>query len=132
MKLLIKIFAGLITLAIIGGASYYAMNIQQWDFENVCIKGNKNYTNLCENVGMEAWSVPSVLEVNEKNYGTILGVAWRKHGSIISSRNQKEKRYSEKTAHYYIIGTPKESGGQFLRLTSETDVRPAGSDKKKK
>lgn len=121
-----KIFAAIIVFGIIGVVTYYTLNMDQVQFESVCDKDNKRYTKYCENVGKFAWNQKSVLEINEKNYGPIIGVAWRKKGSIISSRIHKKKRVSEKNAYYYIIGNPKDPETQFLRVVDETSPREDG------
>ena len=119
-----KIFlAVLIVGGLLGGGVYIVGTADQMQFESVCQKGNKRYTKLCVNVGKYAWTQKSVLNINEKNYGKIIGVAWRKKDSIISSRNQTKKRRSEKNAYYYIIGDSKKSGSQFLMMAEQIDPR---------
>lgn len=122
------LISGIVVLGIAGGMGYFVMKADVMDFESVCDKRSKRYTKkFCKNVDKQAYSKKSVVNLNEKNYGYIRGVAWRKKGSIISSRNQKTKRYSEGNAFYYIVGPKKGTSSkrnqQFLRLTSETDAR---------
>ena len=123
---LMKFLKIIITLAIIGPAGYYLYmyisNRDTLDFETVCEKGHKKYTKLCRNVGKDAWSKPSVANLNEKNFGKILGVAWRRKNSIISAKGQRSRR-SESNSYYYIIGTLGKDGAQFLRVESEIDPR---------
>jgi len=123
----LKIIISLVVLGgVIGGIGYLAINMDQKAFESVCDKNNKRYTETyCQFVGYDAWSKQSVLNLNDTNYGQILGVAWRRKGSIISSRNQSQKRYSEGNSYYYIIGNPKDASSQFLRIVTETDPRPS-------
>lgn len=118
-----KIVMALIFIPIVGGLIYFASNMERLEFESVCERNHSRYTKHCEDVGKNAYSQKSVVTLNEKNYGKILGVAWRKKDSVISPRNQKKKRRSEKNAYYYIIGDPKIPSSQFLRAVSETDAR---------
>jgi hypothetical protein len=110
-------------LPLAGVVIYYIMNADTLDFESVCEKGNSRYTSLCENVGKHAVSQLSIINLNDKDYGVIVGVSWRKKGNTISSSNQKTKRVSEKNAYYYIIEPNKDKKAQFLRAVSETDAR---------
>jgi broad specificity polyphosphatase/5'/3'-nucleotidase SurE len=120
----VKIFIAMIMLiSVVAGAAYFVLNSDQMQFESVCKKGNKRNTKLCNDVGKNAWTKKSVLQINENNYGKIIGVAWRKKDSIISSRNQKTKRKSEGNSYYYIVGDKKDADSQFLMLTSEIDPR---------
>ena len=119
-----KIIIALVILPVIGVIGYYAANVERMDFESICKKGHKRYTKLCKNVGKNAYSKQSLVNINNINYGIILGVAWRKKGSIISSSFQKKKRRSESNSYYYIIAPKNEKNeGQFLRLASEVDPR---------
>jgi hypothetical protein len=118
-----KIISLLILLPLLAGIGYFVMTAQTMDFESVCDKENKKYTDLCDNIGKRAVSQQSVININDKDYGKILGVAWRTKGSTISSAGQKNKRYSEKNAYYYIIGSDKKGEPQFLRAVGETDTR---------
>ncbi len=122
MKYIKQIIAAMIFLPLVGWLGYMASQIQTLDFESICDKRSKRYTKLCKNVGKRALSQASVLQINNKDYGVIMGVAWRKKGSIISSRNQKKKRYSEKNSYYYIIGDDK-GNGQFIRIITEIDPK---------
>ncbi|PIR37502.1 MAG: hypothetical protein COV35_10465 [Alphaproteobacteria bacterium CG11_big_fil_rev_8_21_14_0_20_39_49] len=128
-----KIFLAVIfTVGLLGGGAYVVSNADQMQFESVCKKDNKRYTSkYCSNVGKYAWTQQSVLNINEKNYGKIIGVAWRKKDSVISSRNQKEKRRSEKNAYYYIVGYNKDAGSQFLMLAEQIDARDSKTETKK-
>ena len=129
----VKIFiAVLIIGGLLGGGFYMLGNADQMQFKSVCDKGHKRYTKLCKNVGKYAWTQQSVLNINEKNYGKIIGVAWRKKDSVISSRNQKEKRRSEKNAYYYIVGNIKDSQSQFLMMAEQIDPRDSGTKSKKR
>jgi hypothetical protein len=120
-----KIIAIMFIIPLIGAIGYFLMNARTMDFESICDdKTNKKYNeNLCANVGKRAVSQQSVINVNDKDYGVIIGVAWRTKGSIINSSNQKQKRVSEKNAYYYIISSGDKGEGQFLRAVSETDTR---------
>lgn len=113
------VIAALIVIPLVGGMGYYVMNSKPLPFESVCKKGHDQYTDLCDNVGKRAWSLPNMISINDKDYGPILGVAWRKKGSIISSRG-RDRRYSERNAYYYIIGSDK-SDYTYLRLASEIE-----------
>lgn len=117
------IIAAIVIIPLLGVLGYFMLNMDQQTFQSVCQKDNKRYTDLCTNVGKFAYSKQSVININEKNYGKILGVAWRKKGSIISSPNQTAKRYSENNAYYYIVGDSKNAASQFLRAVNETDPR---------
>lgn len=119
-----KLIFGLLAIPLIGVAAYFVMNASPMDFESVCLdKKNKKYNEeLCSNVGKRAVSQQSIINVTDKDYGQIIGVAWRKKGSQISSQNQKQKRVSENNAYYYIISDDKRKN-QFLRAVSETDTR---------
>lgn len=119
---MIKIIIAIIVIVpLAGGVVYYAMNKKTMDFESVCDPQNKKYTKRCENIGKRAYSIQTVAKINEKDFGPIIGVAWRRKGSIISSRGM-ERRYSEKNSYYYIIGSDK-NNYQFLRMVDETDAR---------
>ena len=117
-----KILLALILIPAIGGIGYYIATVEYLDFESVCGRDHKRYTKLCKNVEKRAYSKKSVINITSKDYGLILGVAWRKKGSIISSKIQKKKRYSEGNAYYYILGSDKKGANQFLRLATETDA----------
>jgi hypothetical protein len=123
MQMIKKIVAAVVLLTLLGTIGYFVINATTMDFESVCNKTNKKYTDLCENVGKRAVSQQSIINVNDKDYGEIVGVAWRKKGSVISSPNQKQKRVSEKNAYYYIIASQKKGDSQILRAVSETDTR---------
>jgi hypothetical protein len=127
MKMLIKILkttlAIVVMISLLGGIGYFVMHATTMDFESVCDKTNNKYTDLCDNVGKRAISQYSIINITDKDYGKIIGVAWRTKGSVISSPNQKKKRISEKNAYYYIIGSDKKGEPQFLRAVSETDTR---------
>lgn len=105
------------------GIAYYTLTADRLQFESICDRNHDRYTKLCKNVGKNAHSKASVVNLNDKNYGKIIGVAWRRKGSIISSKRQKKKRRSEKNAYYYIIGDIKDRNSQFLRAATETDPR---------
>jgi len=121
----VKIFIAVIVLiGAAGGAGYVVLTADQMQFKSVCEANHKRYTKkYCKNIGKEGWTQKSVIQVNEKKYGTIIGVAWRKKGSVISSRSQKNKRKSEKNAYYYIIGDIKDSKSQFLMMADQIDAR---------
>lgn len=124
MKYIKILIAIIIIVGTLVGGGYLLLNADQMQFKTVCEEDHKRYTKkLCKNVGKEAWTQSSVLEINEKKYGTIIGVAWRKKGSIISSRNQKKKRRSEKNTYYYIIGDIKDYQSQFLMVVDQVDPR---------
>ncbi len=108
-------------LSIVAGAAYYAlfMYLPPLPYESVCERGHKKYTNLCDNVGRRAYGVSTLSGVNDDvDYGPIYGVAWRAIGSTISVRGQ-ERRYSEKNAYYYIIGSDN-SDYVYLRIADQT------------
>ena len=127
-----KIFLAVVTVVgLLGGGAYIVSTADQMQFESVCQKGHKKYTKRCLNVGKYAWTQQSVLNINEKNYGKIIGVAWRKKDSIISSRNQSKKRRSEKNAYYYIIGDIKDSKTQFLMMADQIEPRDSRVKAKK-
>ena len=118
-----KILIAILLIPAVGGIYYYSSTIDQYQFESICGRDHDRYTRLCDNVGKFAHSKASLANLNDKNYGKIIGVAWRKKGSIISSRRQTKKRRSEKNAYYYIIGNPKDASSQFLRAATETDPK---------
>jgi len=121
----------LLVVGLAGGAAYVFLNADQMQFESVCNKKHKRFTKLCNNIGKYAWTQQSVLQINELNYGKILGVAWRKKGSIISSSKQKNKRRSESNSYYYIVGDNKNADSQFLRIVSQVDPRDSKTKSKK-
>ena len=123
MKFIKILIATILLILVAGGAGYFVLTADIMQFESVCQKGHKRYTKLCEDVGRYAWSKKSVLQINENNYGKIIGVAWRTKDSIISSRNQKSKRKSEGNSYYYIVGDEKDFDSQSLMLASEIDPR---------
>lgn len=123
MKFLKMFIAAITLISLAVGAGYFVLTADQMQFESVCKKGHKRYTKFCTNVGKYAWTKKSVLQINENNYGKIIGVAWRKKDSIISSKKQKTKRKSEGNSYYYIVGDKKDADSQFLMLTSEIDPR---------
>lgn len=110
----------ILTPAIVG-AIYWIMNSQPLPYISVCKKGNSRYTHLCNNIGKRAYNTYGLGRINQKDYGPILGVAWRKKGSIISPPGH-QKRYSERNSYYYIIGSDN-SDYSFLRLVNEIDPR---------
>ncbi len=125
IKKIIQAVAALCVFAVFGFVAYYTLNSVKYDFETICDdKGGKKYTEeLCNNIGKHAWSKKSVVALNEKDYGVIIGVSWREQGSLISPRSQKERRSAENDAYYYIVASDSKGSGQFLRLASETDPR---------
>jgi hypothetical protein len=120
VKILVSV---IIVVAASYGGWYMFEHADQLQFKSVCEDRHKRYTKLCNNVGKYAWTQESVLKINEKNYGKIIGVAWRKKGGVISSRSQKNKRRSESNSYYYIVGNPKDINTQFLMLASQIDPR---------
>jgi len=104
-----------------GGAGYYLMNRTTMPYESVCQKGHKNYSKKCDNVGKRAYSVTNMRYVSPRDYGEILGVAWRRKDSVISPPGHA-KRYSEKNAHYYILGESKEADYMYLRRVDEAQA----------
>jgi len=109
---------------VIGGLIYYTMNQENLEFNSVCDNTTDDqYTDLCNNVGKHAFGIKQLYNVNkDTDYGPILGVAWRRQGSIISSYGQ-ERRYSEGNSYYYIIGSDTNKNYQYLRLTTETEAK---------
>lgn len=122
MRVLKWILGIIILIPIIGVTAYYAMNVQTMEFETICKKDNPRYTDLCENVGKRAFSKKSLSALNNEDYGQIIGVAWRKKDSIISSTREKRKRRAESNSYYYILKSD-EGNIQFLRLVDETDAK---------
>ncbi len=120
-KLLLALF---VLFPLIGGVTYYFMfrYLPPLPFETVCVSGHKKYTKLCENVGRRATGISSLAGVNHNvDYGPIYGVAWRAKGSTISVRGQ-ERRYSEKNAYYYIVGSDN-SDYIYLRLAEQVAAK---------
>lgn len=112
----------LIAIPAIGGLAYFVMTHKTIPFESVCSQNHKKYNKrLCSQVGKRAHSKQTVSALNNKDYGPIIGLAWRSKGSVISSPGQ-EKRRSEKNAYYYIVGSDN-SDYVFLRRVDMTDAR---------
>lgn len=118
-----KIIIAAVALPIAGVVIYFSLNVKTMTFESVCNdKTNDKYDEtLCSNVGKRAHNLYSMDALNDKDYGPIIGVAWRKKGSIISSPG-RAKRYSENNSYYYIIGSDT-SNYQFLRTIDEIAVK---------
>lgn len=122
VKTIVKIVIGIIVIIpIIGITVYFVMNAESIPFETVCSAQHEKYTDLCENVGKRAHTKKSLQLLNDKDYGKIVGVAWRQRGNKISAPGQ-EVRVSESNAYYYIIAGDKK-GYYFLRLVTETDAK---------
>jgi hypothetical protein len=122
LKTIVKIIVSMaIVIPAIGAMTYYAMNSETVPFESVCDPDNNRYTNLCDNVSKRARSTRNMTGINNTDYGTIIGVAWRQRGSIISSPGQ-ELRYSSSNSYYYIISGDKK-GYFFLLIASEVAAK---------
>lgn len=117
------ILAAIIVVPLIGYGVYHISNIQNLNFQNICSEGDKYYNKrYCDNIGKDAYSLPSVAALNQKKYGPILGVSWRKIGSIISSPGMKS-RYSKQNAYYYIIGANNDPSYQRLVIASQVEAK---------
>lgn len=111
-----------VAILVISGVIYFVNNSKNLKFESVCLKNNQYYNEVhCSNVGKRAYSLPSVAALNQKDYGPIVGVSWRKVGSLISAPGRKQRR-SKQNAYYYIIGHDKNPAYQLLMLTSQVEV----------
>lgn len=117
-----KILIGIVVAAALGGVGFYIATHKTIAFESVCDSTNTKYhEEYCKNVGKSAYTLASMASINEKNFGKIIGVAWRSKGSTVSAPGQ-QKRTSTRNAYYYIV---QQEGGDyaFLRLVSETEAR---------
>ena len=110
-----KIIFGFLGLIAVAGIGYYMMNREVLKFESVCVPNNSKFNEeLCSHVGKRAYSLSRMSSLNERDFGKIVGVAWRTKGTQISASGQK-KRVSPKNGYYYIIQQNK-SDYSFLRF----------------
>lgn len=117
-----KIIFGLLGLLAVAGVGYYMMNREVLKFETVCVANNTKFNEeLCGHVGKRAYSLSRMSSLNDRDFGKIVGVAWRTKGTQISAAGQK-KRVSPKNGYYYIIQQDG-SDYSFLRLVEETEPR---------
>ena len=76
---------------------------------------------MCDNIGKRAHTAKNLQLLNDNDFGEIIGVSWRKRGSMINIPGQ-EHRVSDSNSYYYIIKSDKK-GYYFLRIADETDPR---------
>jgi hypothetical protein len=119
IKLLI---AAILAGGIIYGTIHYVNQTETLNFETICLEDNKYFhEELCSHVGKRAYSIPSVAALNQKDFGPIIGVTWRKVGNLISGSGMKSRR-SKQNTYYYIIGHDKNTNYQRLMLVNEVST----------
>ncbi len=117
-----KILIAVVVLIAVAVGGYFVVTNKTIAFKSVCDAANPKFNGeYCAHVGKRAYTLKNMSAVNEKDFGKIIGVAWRSKGSTVSAPGQ-QKRTSPRNSYYYII---QQDGGDyvFLRLVSETDPR---------
>jgi hypothetical protein len=123
LKKLSIILFSFVLLVIVAAGGYYLFTKQNLPFLNICddVHAERYNATLCSHIGMRAYTLESMAELNEKDFGPILGVSWRRKGSNVSSPG-RSSRYSENNSYYYIVGSDR-SDYVFLRAVSQTKVK---------
>ena len=93
MKFLKIIIGTIVLVSLLGGAGYFVMNAENIPFESVCndINNEKYSKKLCKDIGKRARTTKNLRVLNDKDFGKIIGVAWRERGDKISAPRQKKQ-----------------------------------------